>query len=293
MINFYIPGFFLNFQLNYNFLTYFFENREQFYDNINIGGIYDSFPGCEWNGGRIKLESYSLPTQSNIINTIKYFNQLNIPCCFTFSNNLINKEDLDDVIGNFILKIAYNNINQIILSNDLLKEKIKKEYPNYKLISSTTKILNNINLLENELKNEDYYLVVPDISLNNTDELFNISQPQKCEILLNDTCFGKCPYRKDHYIHIDKTIKKQNVEKYICQYQTLKRKNFYELLESNPSHITKEKLYGTYIEKGFNNFKIVGGRECNDFEILEFYLYYMAKPEFINTIRYNILREFN
>ena len=62
MINFYLSGFYTNFKLNKIYITYCLENKEKFYDNINIGAIYDNFPGCSWNGGRIMNYKYSIPT---------------------------------------------------------------------------------------------------------------------------------------------------------------------------------------------------------------------------------------
>lgn len=291
MIYFHLPGFYINYKLNKIFVEYFYKNRNYFNENIEIGSIYDSFPGCSWNGGRDVLNNYSLPTKNNIILTLKTFNDFNIPCRLTLTNNLVTEEMLTDTIGNTILKIAsQNKLNQVLISSDILKNKIIEEYPNMKIISSTTKNIVVLSDLENELNNKDYFLVVPNIIFNNTKELLNISKPEKCEILLNDTCYFNCPLRQQHYFLKNKNNSQgQNTEQLECIYQQLKEKSFYELLKENPSHITKEQLYNNYYPSGFKNFKIVG-RECNDFEILEFYLYYMAKPEYINEIRYQILR---
>lgn len=284
MINFHIPGFYLNYELNKKYIEYFLQNKNQFYSDIKIHSIYDSFPGCSWNGGRNILNNYSLPTEQNIKATISTFNNLNINCSFTFTNLNITTNQLNDPIGNFILNESKNYTNSVIISNDILAKYIKSNYPSFSLISSTTKVLNTIQDLELELEKGYYDLVVPNIKFNNTKELFNISSPSKCEILLNDTCYANCQFRKQHYESIT-----NNQEFFPCRYPELKAKSFYGLLKTNPSHITREDLYQKYVPAGFTHFKIMG-RDCTNAEILEFYLYYMAKPEYIDEIRYQIMR---
>lgn len=291
MINFHLPGFYTNYLLNNVFIDYFLTHKDQFYENINIASIYDSFPGCKWNGGRIINFKYSLPTEDNIKNTIKAFNDKNIPCRFTFTNNKIEEEDLNDIIGNFLLQYCNNSINQILVSSEILEEKIRKEFPSYKIVSSTTKNIKDVLLLNKELE-KNYFLVVPDIFFNNNFFLLDqINHKEKCEILLNDTCYYNCPNRKEHY-EFNGLANKGLVNPcdFHCSYPEIKDQCFYELLETNNSHIKVEDLYNKYIPTGFTNFKIMG-RDYSDAMILEFYIYYMVQPQYKDLVRNKIIQE--
>lgn len=288
-IYFHLPGFYHHYTFNLLFLSYFINNKKKFYDNIQIGSFYDSFPGTIWDGGRVFGEeihnetSLSPQIMQQILNS---FNSYDIPCRFTFTNSLLTKNHLNDIIGNISLQLAYNGNNQVTINSDILENYIRERYPKFPLISSTTKVLrDNISSLENEL-NKDYFLVVPDYSFNNTDELFKISNKEKCEILVNDSCHPKCEYRKRHYqlyskVNIERSLNCLN--DFSCAYPDIKNQSFYKLLKNNPAHITVDNLYNKYVKAGFRNFKIIG-RTDEDSSVMEYYLYYMVKPEYKQEI---------
>ena len=67
------------------------------------------------------------------------------------------------------------------------------------------------------------------------------------------------------------------------------------------THVTPDDIYNKYIPMGFNQFKIEG-RTANIFNLIEYYLYYMIKPEFkdkarlalcINLMNNGIIKENN
>jgi hypothetical protein len=59
-IKFYIPDFYNLYGLNIKLLELLWEYPEYFYDNIEIGAIYGTFPGAIWNGGRVMLGTTTL-----------------------------------------------------------------------------------------------------------------------------------------------------------------------------------------------------------------------------------------
>lgn len=294
-IYFHLPGFYHHYGFNLLFIEYFRNNKEKFYDNIEIGSVFDSFPGCIWDGGRIfgeELENNLVLHPLKIKQVITEFNNMNIPCRFTFSNSLLEKRHLSDPLGTLILQLAYNGNNQVIVNSPLFEEYIRKNYPKYPLISSTTKVLRGIEDLQEEL-NKDYFLVVSDISFNNTDDLFNLNHKEKCEILLNDTCAAKCTCRQKHYLYYSEVnLREKNIEdipKFECIHPEIKDKTFYELLKTNPSHVTVEDLYNKYVPAGFRHFKMIG-RSDWDLAIAEYYLYYMVKPEYQTEVLSQLIR---
>lgn len=293
-IYFHLPGFFHHYGFNLLFVEYFKNNREKFYDNIEIGSIFDSFPGCIWDGGRIfgeELDNDLTLPPLKMLQVINDFNKYNIPCRFTFSNSQIEERHLSDPLGNLILQLAYNGNNQIIVNSSLFENYIRENYPKFPLVSSTTKTLRNINDFQKELEKK-YFLVVADISLNNTLELFDIKNKEKCEILLNDTCDAHCVCRKKHYEIHSKINLREDLDKiapFHCIHEEVKDMTFSELLKSNPSHVTVDDLYNKYIPAGFRHFKMIGRTDW-DIAIAEYYLYYMVKPEYKTEVLSKFIR---
>lgn len=170
-------------------------NREKFYDDCEIGSIYGAPVGALWNGGRaVYMHSY-IPNK-----TVKLFmEKYNIPCSLTFSNSLLNESHLSDTYCNIALRDFYNDTNSIIINSECLEQYIREHFPNYKLISSTTKCLINDTDSINELS-KDYERVVLNFNFNNNFSfLSSLINQNKCEILVNPTCQPNCPRNIEHY----------------------------------------------------------------------------------------------
>lgn len=289
-IYFHLPGFYHHYGFNLLFIKYFKNNREKFYDNIEIGSVFDSFPGTKWDGGRAFSNETALHPLA-ISKIISDFNSINVPCRFTFSNSLIQKEHLDDPIGNLVLHIAYNYKNQVIINSPVLEEYIRKTYPKFPIILSTTKVIRDIKDLQDNL-NKNYFLVVSDISFNNTNKLFNVKHKDKCEILLNDSCPPRCECREKHYKIISQVNLSEDLETiplFHCIHPEVKDQLFCELLKTNSSHVTVDDLYKKYVPAGFKHFKMIG-RSDLDISIAEYYLYYMVKPEYKTEVLSELIR---
>lgn len=164
MINFYLPNFYeQNFKtINTFFIKNIKENPIWFYDNIQIGAVYGTFPGNIWNGGRIMLGDVSI---NEICNTISHYYDLNTPIRFTYTNALIEEQHLYDNYANIITSLAENGKNEILVNSNILESYLRNEYPNYKFISSTTKCLLNTSDIIKE--SDKYYLTVLDYRKNN------------------------------------------------------------------------------------------------------------------------------
>jgi hypothetical protein len=52
--------------------------------------------------------------------------------------------------------------------------------------------------------------------------------------------------------------------------------------------VTVEDLYGKYVPAGFKEFKIEG-RKLSPYEVIEFYIYYLVKPEFRDKVRVDLM----
>jgi collagenase-like PrtC family protease len=213
---------------------------------------------------------------------------------------VLREEHLYDRFCNRVMELADNGLNEVIVFSPLLEDYIRKNYPNFKVTSSTCKAIRDMDELNEELE-KDYNLVVLDYNWNNKfDELKKIKHPEKCEILINAVCRPNCPRRSEHYEQIGKEQikywdymknpirgKPYVTERFICNNRL---DNIYDSLDI-PTIITPEDLYTKYVDMGFNQFKIEG--RGNPFvTIIEFYVFYLVKPEFKDKIRHSMLSRY-
>ncbi|MBO4780831.1 MAG: hypothetical protein J5522_00405 [Lachnospiraceae bacterium] len=285
MLNFYLPDFYNNASL-ICFLADLMKNAPQyFYEDIRIGAAYGSFPGAIWNGGRV---IWGLEYRENMTKIIKNYNDRGIAVRHTFTNPLITEDEyIKDRYCNMILELSDNGMNEVIVNTPQLEAYIREKYPRFKLISSTTKCLEDMDSIKAEL-NKDYFLVVTDSSLNNTDELFSLEPKDKIEVLVNHYCQDHCPRRQSHYSAIGKAqLEFSQLNFPDCPFTA---RNFYKIME-NRSFITTDLLYGKYKDAGFKHFK-VDGRAHAPRNIIDSFLYYLVKPEHKDMMRLFILQEF-
>lgn len=255
---------------------------EMFRDNCKIGSVYGTFPGAIWNGGRNVLAGFN--NKKEIERIIKSYNDLEIPVRFTWTNVLLEEQHIYDTYCNMIMRVGNNGFNQVLVNSPILEEYIRKTYPDYKILSSTTKRILNINKLMDEL-NKDYFLVVLDYDLNHNKDVIEKLLPMadRIEILVNETCQAHCPNRMDHYKQIAKyQLEFDSSLKYLCTDPSPDKRTFKGCMK-RPSFMSNADV-DAYLEKGFNNFKIVGRGEGNAFYI-DSLIYYLVKPENAEFIR--------
>ena len=295
-VNFYLPGLRKNFPINVTFIRLLREHPEFFREGVEIGACYGEFPTSLWNGGRVSRPDMCDEKFINMcINTI---NGLDVPIRYTYTNIVLEKEDLSDPYCNYCLKAAYNDMNGVILVSPILEEYVRENFPKMKIISSTCKCINGIDGVNKELE-KDYDMVVLDYNLNNQyEELEKITDKGRCEILVNAFCAPKCPARATHYKYISesqKTLVKnlrlpedQRVPVKPWQFSGCKSgHNFYSILDFC-TYVSPEDIWGKYVPMGFHNFKLEG-RTDNIFSIIEMYCHYMVKPEFQGKVRFILI----
>ena len=295
-INYHIPSFTTHYNLNLLLIDYMKEHPEYFREGIKIASVFGCFDGSLWNGGRNVGGKFDPELTKKILHE---YNKREIPLRFTFTNPHIAEKHLDDKACNEIMKMADNGLNQVIVMSPLLEEYIRKNYPSYKITSSTCKQIRNMDDLNNEL-DKDYNLVVLDYNWNNKfDDLALIKDKSRCEILVNACCQPACPRRGEHYDTIGKYqielcalshnslgIGSQNIvkEPFPCQYMDY---NIYQTKDF-PTNISPDDIESKYLPMGFNQFKLEG-RNVKDINLLEMYVYYFAKKEFENIVRLEML----
>lgn len=279
MAKFLLPGFYEHFDLFKQFIAYKETYPHHFYEQAEIGACYGNFNHCIWDGGRIFFE-YTQAGYEDIINVRDYYKSKNIPIRLIYTNPIITEEHLHNNFCNLVTELCEDENNEIVVNSSILEEYLRKTYPKYKFISSTTKCLLNPKDSKEEL-NKDYYMVCLDYNLNyNMEFLKSIpkEQKEKVEFLINAICFAGCQQRKEHY-RLNGVSQLMNSKLYDItgcsintnplDYDTRKQRN----------NLTPEEIYNTYIPMGFSNFKIEG-RTFKNLEVLLNIVKYMIKPEY-------------
>lgn len=284
-IKFHLPGLRFNYPLNMMLCSMMKKYPEFFRPDVEIGSFFGEFPTSRWNGGR-----FSNGDQCDagfIQNVIRTINAQGIPIRYTYTNPLLHESDLKDEYCNFCMKAADNGMNEVLVVSPVLEEYIRKNYPGYKINSSTCKEIRTIEALNEELE-KDYNLVVLDYNLNNQFELLEkIKDKARCEVLVNACCVPNCPRRGDHYKAIAKQQeivlknrklppgKQLPMKGWQCAYGD---KNTFYTIQDYPTFISPDDVYEKYVPMGFYNFKIEG-RTANLFGLIDKYAHYLMKPE--------------
>lgn len=307
---FHIPDFWKHGDLNLYLIDTIKKHPEYFYDGIEIASCFGCFAPALWNGGRTVGGTTST---AQIEATIEGFNSRGVPIRYTFTNPTLTEDDLRDTFCNKLCRLAENGLNEIIVNAPFLEEYVRDNYPKYPLVSSTVKQIEDYDQLMKEFE-QDYKLVVLDYNWNNDfEKLEKIPRElrARCEILINPYCTPHCPRRKEHYQVLGR-CQRRVVEQNENMFTHLSRSretpmekpedplkeavdfncpntgfNFYQIMHYS-TFVKREDIYGRYLDMGFNNFKIEG-RVLDKANVVESYMYYMVKPEYIDRVRLDML----
>lgn len=281
-IYFYLPDFYYHSHINLIVHEMMYRYPEFFYKNIEIGAVYGCFPGTIWNGGRVVLGSC---TKDQMKQTIQSYNERGIAIRYTYTNPVLEEKHLYDTYSNLTMELANDGRNEVLVNSPILEEYIRKNYPEYPVLSSTTKCLTRTEDIEEEVE-KDYHLVVLDNSLNNTEKLFELPHKRKYELVANSYCRDCCPNRKEHY----KVVGQCQLDFTSSTFDSCKfiNRDFYEVMQDK-KFITIEDIFGKYYEAGFRHYKL-DGRAFNQYQVVESYMYYLVKPEYRDIVRLSLLK---
>ena len=284
---YHLPGLFEFYDLYSVFLPLFRVHREYFYDWCEIGSVYGAPADCVWGGGRVGFGEHE-PRE-----VLKLMQEYGVSARLTFSNSLLCAEHLSDRKCNALCALfgeSKEPRNGVIIHSDILLEYLKKRYPEFYFVSSTTKVLTDFRQFVHELEREDFSFVVPDFRLNKTFDKLNslsASQKNKVEFLCNECCWFGCMDRKNCYENVSRKNLGENCPEHRCKAPNAGNGYRFSEAMKNPGFISVNDIRNVYLPMGFSNFKIEG-RGLGSAVVLEFLLYYMTKPEYQLNVREEI-----
>ncbi len=275
---FHLPGLFEFYEFYRVFLELYRKHRDYFYDWCEIGSIYGAPADCLWGGGRVGFGDNDARDVAALVR------EYGISARLTFSNSLLEPQHLADKKCNRLCRLFDTEDpvqNGVILHSDLLLSYLKEYYPHLYLVSSTTKVITDFDVLVRELEREEFSYVVPDFRLNKRfDHLRALPDAlkQKTEFLCNECCDFGCTDRKACYKNVSLKSLGVSCEDHICRSPGAGEGYRFSKAMQNPGFIGREDIVNTYLPMGFSNFKIEG-RSLGSAVLLEFILHYMTKPE--------------
>lgn len=281
---YHLPGLFEFYELYRIFLPLFREHREYFYDWCEIGSIYGAPADCLWGGGRVGYGDCDPEDVRELMD------EYGISARLTFSNSLLCKEHLADKRCNELCRLFEKNgkaENGVIVHSELLLDYLKKQYPGFYFVSSTTKVLTDFEELVKETDREDFRYVVPDFRLNKAWDKWDTltqSQRDKVEFLCNECCSFGCKDRRKCYETVSRKNLGEDCPEHECTASDVMGGYRFSKAMTNPGFIGINDIKETYLPMGFSHFKIEG-RSLGSALILEFLLYYMTKPEYQLHVR--------
>ena len=284
--HFHLPGLFEFYDLYKTFLPLYRNHREWFYDWCDIASIYGSPSDCLWGGGRV---GFGEADAEDVFELMKEFG---ISSRLTFSNSLLKEEHLSDKKCNELCRLFEKAPvrNGVIVYSDLLLDYLKRNFPGFYFVSSTTKVLTDFSDFKMELARNEFSFVVPDFRLNKKIEKLEALDEglkNKVEFLCNECCSPFCQERKICYENVSRKNLGLECSDHHCAAPDGDKGYRFSSAMKSPLFIGIDDIQNKYLKMGFSNFKIEG-RGLGSAMVLEFLLYYLVRPKYQINVREEI-----
>ena len=284
--HFHLPGLFEFYDLYKAFLPLYRNHREWFYDWCDIASIYGSPSACLWGGGRV---GFGEADAEEVFELMKEFE---ISSRLTFSNSLLKEEHLSDKKCNELCRLFEKEPvkNGVIVYSDLLLDYLKRNFPGFYFVSSTTKVLTDFSDFKMELARNEFSFVVPDFRLNKKIEKLEALDEglkNKVEFLCNECCSPFCQERKICYENVSRKNLGLECSDHHCAAPDGDKGYRFSSAMKSPLFIGIDDIQNKYLKLGFSNFKIEG-RGLGSAMVLEFLLYYLVRPKYQINVREEI-----
>ena len=167
--------------------------------------IVHGAPLCLWNSGRVL--AHMMREAEDVRQAGLAYEQLGVSVYLTFTNLLLGPQELKDPTGHalcrFFTRHNPTGRNAAIIANHGLRELLRREYPDLRLISSVLHITNNEperspDVYRRLADEYDEVMVHPD-DVRRPELLEKLEHKDKYILLVNEYCIRNCPIRSFHY----------------------------------------------------------------------------------------------
>lgn len=176
--------------------------REKFAYQLPIRYLYGA-PLVRWNCGRLLFVKHH-DSLEEMERELQAVSDRGVTPLLTFSSPILRPEDLGDSVCNGLLEILNRLRGGAIIASSLLKDYIRRRYPNVSLHASvilTTFAPRRDAAYYQALSREyDHYVIHSDDKLDLA--LLEQLPRHNAEIILNERCVYQCPQRREHYVSI-------------------------------------------------------------------------------------------
>ena len=265
--------------------------HERFGCHLKFDSIHGA-PNVPWNCGR--FSATPVPTSKALEAMVSTFNDVGIGVFFTFTNHLLDKNDLDDRTCNRLLESIDNGLglNGVILASDLLYDHIRQRHPELKLTASIIKVTEergrgNVAYYQSVLPRFDSVMVHPDDGFNC--DLLDHLDRDKIEIMVNENCAFQCPNRVKDYEVMAQVLKAGEPPGPDNAYMAMERRHCRMPLKKLTSAIQSCNFPAAHLlrvyEMGFRRFKLQG-RQDMPATFLFSLLRFAIEPEILAPVIY-------
>jgi hypothetical protein len=247
---------------------------EWFFEDTEITSIFDCFPQLIWNGA-VYYENQPLMQKAQMRQRVDFFNRRNISVHFTFTNSLLTREHLTDELGNWALKAFARPLNAVVINNALLEEHIRRNYPQYKIIASTTKVIRDLEQTKQAMTTYDQVVVAPEF--NRDINALKQFPADKAVLLVNEPCAAYCPYKTEHYNLLARVNLKQLPPAEAVGFCPPGRRK-------NQNVLSRTEILFLKNETGITNFKIACRESLSPERAVQAYTGYLIREKHLKNV---------
>lgn len=256
-------------------------------------------PAVPWNAGRPSMVAFS-PDQLD--QSLQWLYARNVGYFPTFTNHLLDANDLANPAGNLILELINQrpDLNGVIVGSEVLSRYIAERYPRLRQVASIImatfagNAARRLEFYREAGRRFHRYVLHPDDcrDLSLLDQL----DRDKAEIIVNENCIVDCPNRALHYEMYARqqkafgTPEQQATAERARQMTAKCRSPLLFQREDNRDrscNLTRGEMKAIY-DLGFRHFKLQG-RKDDPFAYLYDVTRYMLEPEVVCPLVYKSL----
>lgn len=283
MINVIIPEF-MFFEEHANcVLRIFDQEREKFYDDVKIVGVYGSYDTI--------LDGDSLFYHPVDAARIKAFSEKmkehNVKMYFTYNNPYLDEKMVKDSVGRQYLNLTNSCGNKVIIANSNLEEELlSRGYPEEDIIYDMKKIGNNDFLEKLSSKN---CVILNENDNKNLKLLASLSNPKNVIIKNSSQCLDSCPYYSDCLNNLVEYRFKMCEGVKLCRYNALDD-NYYRTAKVRKNFISHDVFAKEYLPLGIDTV-LIGDIKTTMLNKIESIVDFVVKPEHRDDVRFEIMHK--